>query len=244
MSPDEVSSAEDGIDRLKEISAEIARSYPEQAEALDGEAAGDRERGTALALVARLDTELQAALRRVMIEDKKTVDQIFSENGPLFQFGPKIRIAYVFGILEKNIYDDLLVVSRIRNDFAHKLEAKSFKWDRIRSNVDNLKVAEFYRKRYKLDYFDVIFAGAKEAFPNFDDTMTTEVKFIGAVHLLSISIERSADAAAKFLLRESEKRGLKEVVDSSWSGSRLHQIKAHWLAGVKHVQHYIASRGR
>ena len=197
---DETSPASPDFSRLLEIVAEIARSYPEQAEKLDVEASGDRERGTALALVARLDVELQDALRNVMIDDKTAVDQIFSENGPLFQFGPKIRIAYAFGIVDKIVYNDLVIVSKIRNDFAHKIAATSFRWDRIRSNVQNLRIVDYYKQRYGLDYFDLLFSGAKKAFPEFDGTMTTEVHFIGCVHLLSLSVERSAAYAAEFLL--------------------------------------------
>lgn len=150
----------------------------------------DQERGSALAAVAKLDTILQDALRSVMIDDKETVNQVFSENGPLFQFGPKIRMAYVLGIYDRLIYDDLLKASKIRNDFAHKVEARNFKWDRIRSAVLGMRVFERFEEIVGIDYHKMVLEAAGEV-----DTAWTEgeislaARFGSCIFLLGVLIE-------------------------------------------------------
>ncbi len=158
--------------------------------ALEQKQVEDQERGAALASVAELDITLQNALRSVMIDDKETVNQIFSENGPLFQFGPKIRMAYVLGIYDRMIYDDLLKVSRVRNDFAHKVEARNFKWDRIRSAVLSMRVFERFEEILGVDYYKMAFEAAGEVDPAWTKgEISLNARFGSCVFLLGILIE-------------------------------------------------------
>jgi len=97
------------------------------------------ERGMALALVADLDVTLRDTLKSRMVADKTTLDQVFSENGSLGQFGAKVRFGYLLGLYSEWVYRDLLTINKIRNTFAHEADAKSFQSDRIRSLTENLK---------------------------------------------------------------------------------------------------------
>src|SRR5205807_2976301 len=45
--------------------------------------------------------------------------ELFSSTGPLSSFSQRITVAYAFGFINKQYYDDLTCIRRIRNHFAH-----------------------------------------------------------------------------------------------------------------------------
>jgi DNA-binding MltR family transcriptional regulator len=46
-------------------------------------------------------------------------DDLFSAVGPLSSFSQRIAVAYAFGFINKKYYNDLSLIRRIRNHFAH-----------------------------------------------------------------------------------------------------------------------------
>lgn len=107
------------------------------------------ERGAALAVVAGLDAELQMLLKSVMVDEEAIRSQMFSEQGTLGQFGAKVRIGYLFNLLSKTAYQELIVINRIRNAFAHEAEANDFSFRKIQGLASGLKIfrarSEFFR---------------------------------------------------------------------------------------------------
>jgi hypothetical protein len=67
------------------------------------------------------------------------LDQKLGEYGALGAFGVKIDFAYMMNLVTRAAYDDLLILKKIRNDFAHKLEIKDFNSDGIRDRAMRLK---------------------------------------------------------------------------------------------------------
>lgn len=98
--------------------------------------------GSVLIMAQQLDNLLQHVLTEAMQPfDKKDWQSLFSGTGALSVFSSKIRIAYGFGFLSKEGYDDAHLVRRIRNRFAHAEEHISFESDEIRGLVRNLSTA-------------------------------------------------------------------------------------------------------
>ena len=85
----------------------------------------DEENDRALAIVggAFLDTLLENILIEFLIEDEKEVGDLLRYDGPMGGLSARIRTAYCLGLLRKSIRDDLRLVAKIRNRFAHNLSA-------------------------------------------------------------------------------------------------------------------------
>ncbi len=81
-----------------------------------------------------------ACLKAVMVKDDKAVTVMFGEQGFLNGFGAKIRFSYLFGLISKQTNDELLVINKIRNHFAHIAGADSFKFPKIQGWTSSLKI--------------------------------------------------------------------------------------------------------
>ena len=94
----------------------------------------------ALAIVGAtfLDTQLEHLARSFLVENSSEVDKLLAYDQPLGTFGNRIRTAYCLGLISKNIRDDLRLVAKIRNRFAHDLIC-SFDSDPIKSWAIELK---------------------------------------------------------------------------------------------------------
>lgn len=94
----------------------------------------DEESDRALAVVggAFLDSVLENILIEFLIDDEKEVGELLRYDQPMGTFGGRVRAAYCLGLLREAIFDDLRIVGRIRNKFAHDLSA-SFEDKQIRS---------------------------------------------------------------------------------------------------------------
>jgi DNA-binding MltR family transcriptional regulator len=102
------------------------------------------ERGAALSVVAELDNALQETIGAWLVNDTSVQDGMFREMQPLSTLGAKIRIAYLLGIFSRTIYNDLVAINRIRNEFAHNIDASDFKYPRILSLTNNLSTIRIY----------------------------------------------------------------------------------------------------
>jgi DNA-binding MltR family transcriptional regulator len=85
----------------------------------------DRDRAIVLSTIA--ENHLTSLLQLLMRRDEKEISQqLFNPSGPLGPFGTKIRVAYMLRILPPEVHKDLMIVSKIRNKFAHDLSVRSF----------------------------------------------------------------------------------------------------------------------
>ncbi len=82
-----------------------------------------------------------------MRPDKKIADELFNPIGPLGPFAVKIRIAYMFGIIDDDIYKDFIAISKIRNKFAHDLTVTTFDDESIATLVKNMSMYKRIKKR-------------------------------------------------------------------------------------------------
>jgi DNA-binding MltR family transcriptional regulator len=112
------------------------------------EALRDRDRAIVLSAIAEnhLTSLLQLLMRR---DEKKISQQLFNPIGPLGPFGTKIRVAYMLRILPPDVHKDLMIVSKIRNKFAHDLSVKSFADRRITDWVKSMYHYQVFLKSVK-----------------------------------------------------------------------------------------------
>lgn len=85
-----------------------------------------------------LEMVLEHILWAFLPEDEKEVEKIMQFNQPLGSFSNKITMVYCLGLVDKMIKDDLNLIRKVRNEFAHDLYA-SFDSDKIKSWCKELK---------------------------------------------------------------------------------------------------------
>lgn len=85
-----------------------------------------------------LDVLLESLLRKALIIDsEREGKETFT--GVLHQLNAKIRIARAVGLISKVEKDDLVLVMKIRNKFAHDLKSRSFEDGEIPNLVRKLQ---------------------------------------------------------------------------------------------------------
>jgi len=106
----------------------------------------DSNRAVAVVWPAIVENRLTDALRSYMRPDRRAADEMFSPNGALGTFGQKIRLGYMLGLYEKDLRDDLVLLSRIRNAFAPRVDITSFEVSPIRDQMDRMTVLKVHRQ--------------------------------------------------------------------------------------------------
>jgi hypothetical protein len=96
------------------------------------------ERAAAILGATYLATQLEHLLWNYLADDEKEVRRLLAYDQPLGSFGGKITMVYCLGLIGKMIRDDLRLVQKIRNRFAHDLRA-SFSEEPLRSWCLSLK---------------------------------------------------------------------------------------------------------
>lgn len=96
------------------------------------------ERAAAILGGAFLDTFLEASLINFLVDDAKEVERLMAFDRPLGTYGARVSFCYCLGLIGKIVRDDLRIVGKIRNRFAHDLHA-SFEQEPIRSWCLSLK---------------------------------------------------------------------------------------------------------
>jgi DNA-binding MltR family transcriptional regulator len=95
------------------------------------------DRSIAIVGGAFLDTLLENILLEFFPEDKE-VDELLGTSKVIGTFVSRIRLVYCLGLIEKSIKEDLKLIGKIRNKFAHQLSA-SFEDPEIEKWVKLLK---------------------------------------------------------------------------------------------------------
>ena len=99
----------------------------------------ETDRGCALMAAAYLSNQLERLLRKTLVDNRKIIDELFGILGPLGSFSAKIEVAYSMGLLPKVARQDLHVLRKIRNEFAHEAGSLTFLDRRVASRCDNLQ---------------------------------------------------------------------------------------------------------
>jgi DNA-binding MltR family transcriptional regulator len=107
---------------------------------IDEEFQGESDRIVAIVGGAYLDELLTSLLRSVFIREEDA-EVLLSEIGPLGSNGSRCKLAYCLGLIRKHQRDDLAIVAKIRNKFAHVHTSLTFDDVPISDLCKNLKQA-------------------------------------------------------------------------------------------------------
>lgn len=113
------------LSALKEIEREISKSS---------------DRGTVLICGSVLDGLLGEVLRGFLVEGNKKEEDLFKGKGVLANFDGKIIMAFYLGLINKNEFDNLKHLQKIRNIFAHQVFDISFENNRIKNICLNFNI--------------------------------------------------------------------------------------------------------
>jgi DNA-binding MltR family transcriptional regulator len=122
-------------------------------EALD-ELQESTDRAIAIVGAVLIDNGLRALITAHLRTDHDVENQLFQHTGPLGALGPKVRLAYMMSLVEKEAYDDILLIEHIRNRFAHRLECKSFDHTLIAKEILKFSTDKISRVALQPKYAD------------------------------------------------------------------------------------------
>jgi DNA-binding MltR family transcriptional regulator len=86
----------------------------------------ESDRGAALYAAAHLDDLLHGLLHEFLVDDPGVFKRLFSGTGGLATFSARTTLAYLLGLIPISVRDDLNLIRKIRNDFAHSSRVVSF----------------------------------------------------------------------------------------------------------------------
>jgi hypothetical protein len=105
----------------------------EELRAIFGELTTQTDRGAAIVAAAIVEEYLTTVIKGRLILTKAIEERIFSADrrGFASEFGAKLDLGYCLGIIRKEIYDDLRLIAKIRNRFAHSVDPLRFTDEKI-----------------------------------------------------------------------------------------------------------------
>lgn len=106
----------------------------------------ESDRGCALMSAAFIDDKLGQLIEKNLIDNKRARESLFDNSGALGTFSGKINVAYLMGLIPKNVHDNIQLIRKIRNDFAHNASAITFDTDYIASRCYSLSIHDLTNK--------------------------------------------------------------------------------------------------
>jgi hypothetical protein len=92
----------------------------------------ESDRASAILAASHLEVAVEWVLRAYLVAGKPT-DDMFDSNGPLATFSGKVKTAHAVGLMQSSVLHDLDLIRKIRNHFAHTVEAISFDEDPVKT---------------------------------------------------------------------------------------------------------------
>lgn len=141
------------------------------------------DRVVGIVLGALLDERLADTLKYAIQEDKKLVQECFGHEFTLFgNFGSRSALGFFLGLYTKETHRDLVLVAKIRNAFAHKVEVHLFDDDPVCNLVNELAIPD---KPLKIENPGTVW--------NFDPAMLGPLangrdRFVRAIQALNLAL--------------------------------------------------------
>jgi DNA-binding MltR family transcriptional regulator len=115
------------------------------------------DRGCALVAAAWVDDALEECVRVILrteeepnedpttkLKVKRTAEELLQPEGPLGSFASRSKMVYMLGLVEQFEFNDLDIIRRVRNDFAHVRQNLRFTDQSIKARCDNLHAAKAF----------------------------------------------------------------------------------------------------
>jgi DNA-binding MltR family transcriptional regulator len=109
---------------------------------MDREFHNSPDRVIAVIGAAYLDSMLDRLLTAAFIQSAEDVERMLRPDGPLGSNGSRYQLCYCLGLITREQRDDLKIVAKIRNAFAHNFKSLDFEADPIRGYCASLKQPE------------------------------------------------------------------------------------------------------
>jgi DNA-binding MltR family transcriptional regulator len=100
----------------------------------------ESDRGAALVAASQLDELLRAILKAFFVESKISTELLDSFNAPIGSFSSRIAVAYALGLIQKDEFDEITLIRKIRNEFSHKWKGATFNSSPIRDFCNSLQL--------------------------------------------------------------------------------------------------------
>ncbi|VVQ30535.1 hypothetical protein PS943_01880 [Pseudomonas fluorescens] len=99
----------------------------------------ETDRGLPLVGAALIDEKLLETLHAFFIEGKSSNKLLTEGNAPLGTFSSKIEACYALGLIDEFEYQEIGLIRKIRNEFAHAKHGLSFQTEKIKGYCTSLK---------------------------------------------------------------------------------------------------------
>lgn len=109
------------------------------------------DRGLVLSLATFAEDTLGRLLVGYMREEKQAKQLVDGFNAPLGTFAARTKAALVIGLIGREQYDDLEILRRVRNSFAHDWQGVSLDRNDIKALLGQLHAYTFNNIRIKGD---------------------------------------------------------------------------------------------
>lgn len=103
----------------------------------------ESDRAAAILGASLLEDQLTTLLEKFLVQDKDK-GKMFNTYAPLSTLSAKTEMAYLLGLIPKDIRKDIDYVRKIRNLFAHKIEGVSFDKSPVSDLVSNLRAVQWF----------------------------------------------------------------------------------------------------
>ena len=97
----------------------------------------ETDRGCCLMASSYLEYQLENILKKRLVDNESIHEKLFGFNGPLGTFSSKIEMAYAFGLIAPKAKQDLNLIRKIRNEFAHDHRLLTFADKPMCDFIDN-----------------------------------------------------------------------------------------------------------
>jgi DNA-binding MltR family transcriptional regulator len=138
--------------RVTHNSAYLQESIP----AFRREMARETDRGSALVGAAMLEDALAAVIRAYLRGDKGCINELFQQNAPVGTFASKSELARCLGLVDSEIHNDLHVIRKIRNEFAHRCGPANFEEVAIKQLCGSLRLVRSASARNTRQHFEEV----------------------------------------------------------------------------------------
>ncbi|MCM0083742.1 hypothetical protein L4X63_19315 [Geomonas sp. Red32] len=100
-----------------------------------GSLARESERAAVILAAARIDVDLEALLKHVLLPHPSGVDSLFDTDRALGTFSSEIALAHRLGLISPDFEHALQMLRKVRNDFAHDLQDQALGTTRQKSRL-------------------------------------------------------------------------------------------------------------
>jgi|SRR5581483_867719 len=99
----------------------------------------ETDRGLALVAASVLDDKLRAVLAAFFVENSAARRLLDTQNAPLGTFSARADACFALGLIDDFEHQEITLVRRVRNEFAHGLHGTHFQTEPIRGYCSSLK---------------------------------------------------------------------------------------------------------